>query len=205
MGHDGPCAAWWWGSCERVQHDISVMMGHAWHDNVAESVCAAWEMGHNGSCATSSWCDCVWVAWSCRVMMGHVQHNDQTWDWAKVKKEENDGGVRSWRFFQYVITKNSILEHENRIFASQRALWLDQTFTWLFSVKIALKMSFWCSKNKILAKVPNYLTATVSWNTSVKNIYSGIAVKYILVQVQHTFQPITNNQRKVTLCQIWEE
>ena len=36
-------------------------------------------------------------------------------------------------FFQYVITKNSILEHENQIFASQQALCLDQTFTWLFS------------------------------------------------------------------------
>ena len=51
-------------------------------------------------------------------------------------------------------------------------------------------------KNKILAKVPNYLTATVSWDTSVKNIYSGTAVKYILVQVQHTFQPISNNQKE---------
>ena len=29
--------------------------------------------------------------------------------------------------------KNSILEHENQIFASQQALCLDQTFTWLFS------------------------------------------------------------------------
>ena len=29
------------------------------------------------------------------------------------------------KFFQYVITKNSILEHENQIFASQRALCLD--------------------------------------------------------------------------------
>ena len=36
-------------------------------------------------------------------------------------------------FFQYVITKNSILEHENQIFASQWALWLDQIFTWPFS------------------------------------------------------------------------
>ena len=36
-------------------------------------------------------------------------------------------------FYQYVITKTSILEHENQIFASQRALCLDQTFTWLFS------------------------------------------------------------------------
>ena len=36
-------------------------------------------------------------------------------------------------FFQYVITKNSILEHENQIFASQQALCLDQTFTWPFS------------------------------------------------------------------------
>ena len=35
--------------------------------------------------------------------------------------------------FQYVITKNSILEHKNQIFASQQALCLDQTFTWLFS------------------------------------------------------------------------
>ena len=38
-------------------------------------------------------------------------------------------------------------------------------------LKIALKMSFWCSKNKILAKVPNHLTATVSWDTSVEKIY----------------------------------
>ena len=76
---------------------------------------------------------------------------------------------------------------------------------YLAILKIALKMSFWSSKNKILAKVPNYLTATASWDTSVKNIYSGTAVKYILVQVQHTFQPISNNQRQVTLCQIWEE
>ena len=37
--------------------------------------------------------------------------------------------VGVWRFFQYVITKNSILEHENQIFASQQALCLDQTFT----------------------------------------------------------------------------
>ena len=36
-------------------------------------------------------------------------------------------------FFQYVITKNSILEYENQIFAIQRALCLDQTFTWSFS------------------------------------------------------------------------
>ena len=73
---------------------------------------------------------------------------------------------------------------------------------YLVMLKIASKMSFCCSKNKILAKVPNYLKATVSWDTSVKNIYSGTAVKYILVQVQHTFQPISNNQRKVTPCQI---
>ena len=33
----------------------------------------------------------------------------------------------------HVITKNSILEHENQIFASQQALCLDQTFTWPFS------------------------------------------------------------------------
>ena len=83
---------------------------------------------------------------------------------------------------------------------------------YLVILKIALKMSFWCSKNKILAKVPNHLTATVSWDTSVKKkkkkkkkkyiyIYSGTAAKYILVQVQHTFQPISNNQKKVTLCQ----
>ena len=44
---------------------------------------------------------------------------------------------------------------------------------YLVILKIALKMSFWCSKilNKILAKVPNYLTDTVSWDTSVKKIY----------------------------------
>ena len=82
---------------------------------------------------------------------------------------------------------------------------------YLVILKIALKMSFWCSKNKILAKVPNHLTATVSWDTSEKKkklkiyIYSGTAAKYILVQVQHTFQPISNNQKKVTLHQRWEE
>ena len=42
-------------------------------------------------------------------------------------------GKAPGRFFQYVITKNSILQHENQIFASQQALCLDQTFTWLFS------------------------------------------------------------------------
>ena len=73
---------------------------------------------------------------------------------------------------------------------------------YLIILKIALKMSFWCSKNKIIAEVSNYLTATVSWDTSVKNIYSGTAAKYILVQVQHTFQPISNNQRKVTLSKL---
>ena len=81
---------------------------------------------------------------------------------------------------------------------------------YLVILKIALKMSFWCSKNNILAKVPNHLTATVSWDTSVKKkkkkkiyvyIYSGTAGKYILVQVQHTFEPISKNQKKVTLCQ----
>ena len=51
---------------------------------------------------------------------------------------------------------------------------------YLVILKIALKMSFRCSKNKIVAKVPNYLTATVSWDTSVKNIY-------ILVQQQNIF------------------
>ena len=45
---------------------------------------------------------------------------------------------------------------------------------YLAILKIALKMSFWSSKNKKLAKVPNYLTATASWDTSVKI--------YILVQ-----------------------
>ena len=72
---------------------------------------------------------------------------NQTWDWGTLKKEENDAGVwgPQWGpgakplvgvwgqcpqklnfFFQYVITKNSILD-------SQRALCLDQTFIWLFS------------------------------------------------------------------------
>ena len=36
-------------------------------------------------------------------------------------------------FFSMSSQKNSILEHENQIFASQQALCLDQTFTWLFS------------------------------------------------------------------------
>ena len=36
-------------------------------------------------------------------------------------------------FFSMSSPKNSILEHENQIFASLRALCLDQTFTWLFS------------------------------------------------------------------------
>ena len=57
---------------------------------------------------------------------------------------------------------------------------------YLVILKIALKMSFWCSKNKILAKVPIYLTATVSWDTSVKKyifwysskIYSGTGTAY---------------------------
>ena len=90
-------------------------------------------------------------------------------------------------FFSMSSQKNSILEHENQIFASQQALCLDQTFTWLFS-----KLHWKCHSGA----VPNYLTATVSWDTSVKNIYSGTAVKYILVQVQHTFQPISNNQKE---------
>ena len=53
---------------------------------------------------------------------------------------------------------------------------------YLVILKIALKMSFWYSKNKILAKVPNHLTATVSSDTSVKKIfiyiYSGRAPDY---------------------------
>ena len=52
---------------------------------------------------------------------------------------------------------------------------------YLVILKIALKMSFWCSKNKILAKVPNHLTTTVSWDTSVKKYI------YILVQQQNIF------------------
>ena len=36
-------------------------------------------------------------------------------------------------FFCMSSQKNSILEHENQKFASQQALCLDQTFTWLFS------------------------------------------------------------------------
>ena len=39
---------------------------------------------------------------------------------------------------------------------------------YLVILKIALKMLFWCSKNKTLAKVPNHLTATFSWDSSVK-------------------------------------
>ena len=57
---------------------------------------------------------------------------------------------------------------------------------YLVILKIALKMSFWSSKYKILAKVPNYLTATVSWDTSAKKyifwysskIYSGTGTAY---------------------------
>ena len=36
-------------------------------------------------------------------------------------------------FFSMSSQKNSILEHENQIFASQQALCLDETFPWLFS------------------------------------------------------------------------
>ena len=36
-------------------------------------------------------------------------------------------------FFGMSSQKKGILEHENQIFASQRALCLDQTFTWPFS------------------------------------------------------------------------
>ena len=41
--------------------------------------------------------------------------------------------AKKLKFFQHVITKNSILEHKNQIFASQSALCLDQTFTLSFS------------------------------------------------------------------------
>ena len=56
---------------------------------------------------------------------------------------------------------------------------------YLVILKIALKMSFWCSKNKILAKVPNYLTASrlgyfckkyIFWYSS--KIYSGTGTAY---------------------------
>ena len=125
---------------------------------------------------------------------------------------------RSWSFF-------SVCHHKKQhsgawksdICKSASFMFIPDIY--LVILKIALKMSFWCSKNKILAKVPNHLTATVSWDTFVKKkkkkkniyiyiyiyIYSGTAAKYILVQVQHTFQPISNNQKKVTLCQSWEE
>ena len=54
---------------------------------------------------------------------------------------------------------------------------------YLVILKIALKMSFWCSKNKILAKVSNYLTVG---DTSVKKytfwysskIFSGTGTAY---------------------------
>ena len=62
-------------------------------------------------------------------------------------------------FFQYVITKNSILEHENVISASQRALYLDQTFTWSF--QNCIKNVILVLKNKVFAKVHNHLTTTV--------------------------------------------
>ena len=63
---------------------------------------------------------------------------DQTWDWGKVKKEENDAGdlappEAEGFFCMSSQKKKSILAHENQIFASQQALCLDQTFTWLFS------------------------------------------------------------------------
>ena len=77
---------------------------------------------------------------------------------------------------------------------------------YLAILKIALKMSFSSGAQKIRYSQESLIIwQLVSWDTSVKNIYSGTAVKYILVQVQHTFQPISNNQRKVTLCQSWEE
>ena len=74
-----------------------------------------------------------------------------------MKKEENDAGVwgrsrppvgsrgkapgrgvgatppEAEGFFSMSSQKKPILEHENQTFASQRALCLDQTFTWLFS------------------------------------------------------------------------
>ena len=60
---------------------------------------------------------------------------------------------------------------------------------YLVILKITLKMSVWCSKNKILAKVPNHLTATVSWATSVKkkkkkkkSIYISIYI-YIYIYI----------------------
>ena len=75
---------------------------------------------------------------------------------------------------------------------------------YLTILKIALKMSFWCSKNKILAKVCiiwqqqsevlqklGYFLKIILWTNTCIKIYSGTAAKYIPVQVQHTVQPIT--------------
>ena len=179
-----------------------------------------------------------------------LQH--QTWDWGKVKKEENDAGglgaavgpqwgpgakplVGVWGqhppppppkaegFFQYVITKSSILEHENQVF-TKSASFMSRPDIYLVILKIALKMSLWCSKNKILAKVLNHLTATVRSSPKVgilqlkkkkkkereREIYIYI---YILAQQQNIFwyrysilfNLSATTQRKATMCQTWED
>ena len=92
-------------------------------------------------------------------------------------------GRGSWRFF-------SVCHHKKQHSGAWKsdicksASFMFRPDIYLVMLKIALKMSFWCSKNKILAKVPNYLTATVSWDTSVKNIYSGTAVKLVSTEFQ---------------------
>ena len=90
---------------------------------------------------------------------------------------------RSWRFFQYVITKK---QHFGawKSDICKSASFMFRPDIYLVILKIALKMSFWYSKNKILAKVPNHLTATISLGTSVKKKKKK---KSIPVQHQNIF------------------
>ena len=92
---------------------------------------------------------------------------------------------------------------------------------YLAILKITLKMSFWCSKNKILAKVCmiwqqqsqvlqklGYFLKKIMWtNTCVymyqsiflysSKIYSGTGTAYF-----STYHSISNNQRKATLSKV---
>ena len=100
----------------------------------------------------------------------------------------------------------SVCHHKKTAFGAWKsdicksASYMFRPGIYLVILKIALKMSFWCSKNKILAKVPNHLTATVSWDTSVKKyiyifwysskIYSGTGTAYFSTYQQ---QPKDNH------------
>ena len=89
-----------------------------------------------------------------------------------MKKEKNDVGVSGQRPQKLKVF--SVCHHKKQHSGTWKSdicksasfmFWPD---IYLVILKIALKMSFWCSKHKILAKVPNHLTATVSCDTSVK-------------------------------------